>query len=583
MKKFSILIALVLLAVAGTGYAVTCAYDNVPAATLLVPYWKVSLNGATGYPIPTGGTDTLVSVVNVSAPGVIAHVTVWNKYSKAVMDFNIPLTGKDVVSFSMRDIMNGKLSPNLPQCDPDPRVNTPAQLAFCRAHYPVDPCGITNAGAANVGYAPSIGWGQTQFIRFSHPDAMYIGTGGAAANDVVTSISQYNLTNVDAFGGSAFRDLVWHSLDESGDITSFTSPGAINSGNILDGDNPACITWTTSVALKNALSGYLTIDVVNYCTNYFPDQLDFYTKDAIATAGWGSSVGARECSITYPCYSPNVLFGDVFYVDSNAVGGNISGDPAVPLEFDSRLSYPAKTFFGKFVVGGAGTFCAAETTNATGCTAFINNYAAAFQFPGDGREPLGDRYGFRYLADQVNGLQSWLLVWRSDFYQGTDINLCKWARPAPGNAGAPGSGLYDTAHMVQVVTYDNDENQYAGSGITPGPSGLPPSLLSPNYIFLESQRIDLLAATTPATGWNPAVFKGGWVDLTLRGPGLTGATAATGLYNMGWVGVQHSAPGQFISVGYAAANLNNQFQCSPNTPATGTNVTGTGGVWPVFP
>ena len=128
MKKFSVLIALVLLAVAGTGYAVTCSYDNVPAATLLVPYFKVSLNGATDAPIRTGGTDTLVSVVNVSTPGVIAHVTVWNKYSKAVIDFNLPLTGKDTVSFSMRDILNGKLSPNLPQYD--------------TTKYPVDPCGL---------------------------------------------------------------------------------------------------------------------------------------------------------------------------------------------------------------------------------------------------------------------------------------------------------------------------------------------------------------------------------------------------------------------------------------------------------
>ena len=60
MKKFSVLIALALLAVAGTGYAVTCAYDNVPAATLLVPYFRSRCNGATDAPIPTGGTDTLV-------------------------------------------------------------------------------------------------------------------------------------------------------------------------------------------------------------------------------------------------------------------------------------------------------------------------------------------------------------------------------------------------------------------------------------------------------------------------------------------------------------------------------------------
>src|ERR1039458_4782738 len=90
MKKFSVLIALVLLAVAGTGYAVTCAYDNVPAATLLVPYWKVSMNGVNPTLPSVPMTDTLVGIVNVSTPGVIAHVTVWNKYSRAVLDFNVP-------------------------------------------------------------------------------------------------------------------------------------------------------------------------------------------------------------------------------------------------------------------------------------------------------------------------------------------------------------------------------------------------------------------------------------------------------------------------------------------------------------
>ena len=538
MKKFSILIALVLLAVAGTGYAVTCAYDNVPAATLLVPYWKVSLNGATGYPIGSGGTDTLVSVVNVSSPGVIAHVTVWNKYSKAVIDFNLPLTGKDVVSFSMRDILNGKLSPNLPQYD--------------TVKYPKDPCGITNPGLPNVGYAPKVGFGQTSFIRFSHPDAASTPMG----IDVVTSISQYNINGVVDAIGPGFRPSVWNSLDESGDITTFTNPAA---GNILDKDNPAC-GWAASAPLKDALSGYLTIDVVNYCTNFFPDQADFYNKDAIATLGWG------------PTYTPNVLIGDVFYVDSASQGGNISGDPAVAIEFDARLAYQrigtTKTFFGKFVAAIAGPACPAELTPA-GCG--NANVPAAYYFGGDGREPLGDRYGFRYLADQANGLQSWIIVWRSDYYQGVDVNLCAWADPTAktGNNGDPDTGLYDSVHQVQVLTYDNDENLFGGVGVPPGPSGQLPGTSSPNYIFLESQRINLLTATD----WNPANFKGGWVDLTLRGPGYTGADASHGLYNMGWFGVQHTAPGQFISVGYAAANLDNQFQCSPNFQGTGTVVT----------
>jgi len=54
MKKVSTLIALALLAVAGTGLAVTCAQDNVPAATLLVPYFQVTFN-------PDGSPQTSTS------------------------------------------------------------------------------------------------------------------------------------------------------------------------------------------------------------------------------------------------------------------------------------------------------------------------------------------------------------------------------------------------------------------------------------------------------------------------------------------------------------------------------------------
>jgi hypothetical protein len=541
MKKFSVAIALVLLAVAGTGYAVTCAYDNVPAATLLVPYWRVSLNGATGAPIPTGGVDTLVSIVNVSTPGVIAHVTVWNKYSKAVIDFNLPLTGKDTVSFSMRDIMNGKLSPNFTQND------------FIK--FPVDPCGLVDPGLPTVSYEPSVGFGQQQFIRFSHPDA-----GPPLGQDVLLSISQYNRTLADAIG-PGFRPTVWDSLDESGDITTFTTSGGTN---ILDKDNPAC-GWsnTTDNVFRTDLSGYLTIDVVNYCTNFFPEQSDFYNKDAIATTGWG------------PTYTPNVLIGDVFYVDTASQGGNISGDPAVAVEFDARLPFTAttKTFFGKFVATQAVPACPTADEGTTGCSAF--NTFVAFRFPGDGREPLGDHYGFRYLADSVQNFRSWITVWRSDLYAPANapaINLCAWANPAS-TPGAVNEGFYDVAHQVSILTYNADEDLFGGVGVPPGPSGQQPGTQSPNYIFLESQRIDLLNATD----WNPANFKGGWVDLTLRGPGLTGLTAGTGLYNMGWVGVQHTAPGAFVSVGHAAANLDGQFQCSPNfqtTPGVQTGLTG---------
>jgi hypothetical protein len=533
MKKLSVFVALVLLAVAGTGYAVTCAYDNVPGATLLVPYWRVSLNGATGAPIPTGGVDTLVSMVNVSTPGIIAHVTVWNKYSAAVLDFNVPLTGKDVVSFSMRDIMNGKLNVNATQ--------------FISATH-IDPCGVN---LTNGTYKPSVGFGATQFIRFSHPEA------GSPNSDAFTSVSVYA---TDAF--AAFRSRVWDSLDESGDITSFSSSGG---NNILDFDNPACGVGGTNGdgTYKSDLSGYLTIDVVNYCTNYFPSQDNFYSEDAIATTGWSEPY---ECNPEYQTctqsYTPNVLMGDIFYIDTASQGGNISGDQAIAIEFDPTLNvsdFPGtKTFFGKYV--WLKTSCLAETTSDAGCQLYPG-VPVDFRFGGDGRESLGEHYGFRYLSDQANGLQTWMLAWRSDSYNDTvissgaptgtpTVDLCDWLAAG----GPPGSGLFDSDHQLVAAVYDNDENSFTGSG---GPSG--GSAPSNTYVFLETQRINLLNNGQI----NPGGFKGGWIDATFHGngPGYAYNNIPGSDWNQAWVGVQHTAPGAFLSVGHSATELNNYYNC----------------------
>ena len=59
-----------------------------------------------------------MAITNVSDIDVIAHVTVWNKYSAAVLDFNVPMTGFDVATFRMKDILNGNLNVNLLTQDP---------------------------------------------------------------------------------------------------------------------------------------------------------------------------------------------------------------------------------------------------------------------------------------------------------------------------------------------------------------------------------------------------------------------------------------------------------------------------------
>jgi hypothetical protein len=531
MKKFSVLIALALLAVAGTGYAVTCAYDNVPGATLLVPYFRVAGTIDSGGYVTSTTTDTKISFVNVSTPGIIAHVTVWNKYSKAVLDFNVPMTGKDVVSFSMADVLNGKLNVN-----PNTQV-TPT----------VDACGIN---LATNTYAPKIGWGQTTYIRFSNPASV---TGG---NDHLVSISKY--ATPDAF--AAFRGRVMDSLDESGDIKSFqSSTGAY----ILDTTNPACGLGPSNGSvstLSGAFSGYVTVDVVNYCTNFFPDQETFYTQDAIATRGWGTT------------YTPNVLIGDVFYVDATANSGNISGDQAVALEFDSRLNWNGlapQTFFGRFIATNPAATC--ETTGGVGAGCQTTAGGATFVFGGDGREPLGDRYGFRYLSADALGLRTWILVWRGDVTIGPNVgptaNLCDWL---VGDAaqGEKGYGFYDANHQIIYSTFDNDEGIYTvpGSG---GPSGGGTPVAPVDYVFLEANRIDLLANTQIIPGYSAATgaFNGGWIDFQLRNTGYFS------IYNQGWVGVQHTGPGTTLNVGYAATSLNGDFVCwQPAIFGTGNGV-----------
>jgi hypothetical protein len=104
-----------LLALAPPAAAVICTIDAVPAATLLLPYFEVDLNNP-------NGLTTLFSVNNASAVEVLVHVVVWSDLSVPVLDFNIYLTGYDVQSVNLRDII---INGNMPQTATD--VQDPAK------------------------------------------------------------------------------------------------------------------------------------------------------------------------------------------------------------------------------------------------------------------------------------------------------------------------------------------------------------------------------------------------------------------------------------------------------------------------
>jgi hypothetical protein len=101
----SCLLLVGLLALVAPASAVICTIDDVPAATLLLPYFEVDLNDP-------NGLTTLFSINNASATAVLTHVVIWSDLSVPVLDFNVYLTGYDVQSINLRDIIvNG----NLPQ------------------------------------------------------------------------------------------------------------------------------------------------------------------------------------------------------------------------------------------------------------------------------------------------------------------------------------------------------------------------------------------------------------------------------------------------------------------------------------
>ncbi len=120
--------------------AVLCTIDDVPAATLLLPYFEVDLRHA-------NGADTVLSVNNSNAAALLAHVTIWSDLSVPVLDFNIYLTGYDVQVIDLHDIIVSGLLPQTASAGQDPSdtispkgiFSQDINFASCSGQLPVGP------------------------------------------------------------------------------------------------------------------------------------------------------------------------------------------------------------------------------------------------------------------------------------------------------------------------------------------------------------------------------------------------------------------------------------------------------------
>lgn len=93
-----------LLSVPATAGVLTrnCRTAEQPAATLLYPYFEVDLQR-------NDGATTLISINNSSSSPAVARVVMWTDWGAPTLAFDVYLTGYDVQSLNVRDLLKGQL------------------------------------------------------------------------------------------------------------------------------------------------------------------------------------------------------------------------------------------------------------------------------------------------------------------------------------------------------------------------------------------------------------------------------------------------------------------------------------------
>ena len=216
MKTLSIFAALLFATTAFAGVRDnddTCDIKVGPAATLLLPYFEIDLENP-------GGQTTLFTITNVTRYSQIAHVTLWTDRAFPILDFNIFLTGYDVQSINLRDILTTGIVAST--------IGTGPTTAK-------SPLGTT-------GLFPSL-------------------TSPANGGPGYTNPNFKAAINCDALPGLIPQGIIAAVRTA---LTLGTAPGCSSVGNVH----------------RDAI-GYATIDLVGACTTRFPTDPLYYTTDLL--------------------------------------------------------------------------------------------------------------------------------------------------------------------------------------------------------------------------------------------------------------------------------------------------------------
>jgi hypothetical protein len=426
-----------LLVMGNQAFATEDAMDVVPAATLLLPYFEVDLNNA-------NGVTTLFSVNNASAAPQLAHVTLWTDMSRPTLDFTIYLTGYDVQTFNLGPLFRNGQLPLLE--GPKPLVN-----------------GVDDqAGAFSLDTGPAVIAGESGACTFPLPTSL-----PGNFLDFIRAVH----TGLPIPAGFANAGLCAATI--GGGIGS-------NSAGVQD----------------NIARGYLTVDVVNQCSQLVPTDINYYVNNVLKTGA-----------------DANVIWGDFFLV--NPQENFAQGEPLVGVEtYASNIEGPPGenyTFYGRY-----------NPTPYTGA---------------DNREPLATTWGARYISGGVFTGGTDLLCWRDNGNRNSANPFSCATRLS--NDGQPLS-------QNQVVIFDEEEN----------PVTVPGSPFSPPQQQAGITVCPWEATRTRVDGTRlPTPFDFGWLYINLN-TNVTGdfKNAALQGIHQSWVGTVMSASGRF-SVGFQAMHF----------------------------
>lgn len=283
--------------------AVIGAGDVVPSATLLLPYFEVHSEAV--------GTTTLLSINNAGDSAVTAHVTLWTDLGVPTLGFDVSLTGYDVQTLNLRDILFVGNLPRTFGCLPV-RPLSAAWLSHLQAAHSGKPAPRFGGLCAGHDHGDSVLRGYLTVDAVNSCASTNAGPCSSAAScETACNASCAGLGGTrDTSRCGGFCEL---GSNEGGDCSGDQDcPG----GSCLGSDPLSC-----------------------QCRcQVFPTGAGYFTNGGVGTAT-----------------DNNVLWGDTFLID--AAGNLAHGEPLVHIEAsssDARVTTAGNyTFYGHLVNGSA--------------------------------------------------------------------------------------------------------------------------------------------------------------------------------------------------------------------------------------